>query len=69
MSKVWIPVFEHEAVKGQEIMNYRILAVAKKNHFRKFDSKCKIFPFRLLPAGTYRSVLIDTSNPINQRNY
>jgi hypothetical protein len=64
MPRVWIPVFEHEAVKGEVIMNYRSLAVAKENHFRQYNGNCKTFPFRLLPAGTYRSVLIDTSKPI-----
>ncbi|WP_351076528.1 hypothetical protein [Shewanella sp. CAL98-MNA-CIBAN-0140] len=65
MSLVWIPVFEHQAVKGDVIMNYRIIAVVKNNHFRHFDGQCKAFPYRRLPVGTYKSVLIDTSKPIN----
>jgi hypothetical protein len=64
MSKEWIPVFPHEAVKGEIYMNYKILAVAKDTHLRARDGNCPVFPYRLLPKGTYQSILIDTAKPL-----
>jgi|JI7StandDraft_1071085.scaffolds.fasta_scaffold633812_1 hypothetical protein len=64
-SEVWIPVFPHEAVKGQTYMNFRIIAVAKQTHFRHKDGQCPVFPYRLLPKGTYQSILIDTKKPLS----
>lgn len=64
MSTKWIPVFPHEAVKGEIYMNFRILAVAKNTHLRMKDGNCPVFPYRLLPKGTYRSILIDVAKPL-----
>lgn len=46
-------------------MNFRIIAVAKQTHFRHKDGQCPVFPYRLLPKGTYQSILIDTKKPLS----
>lgn len=64
MSKEWMPVWPHEAVKGETYMNFRILAVSKKTHFRAKVGRCPVFPNRILHPGEYSSILIDTSDPL-----
>lgn len=52
-SLICIRVLQDEAVKGGTYLDHKIVSVSPKTHFYPRQGQCKIFPFRLLPPGTY----------------
>lgn len=59
MAQIWVPAPIGSAVRGQEYLGRRILAVGKKEFVIYRDKTCKDIPTLILHAGRYKSVLID----------
>lgn len=65
MPRIWIKEVSTNAVIGNRVLGYEILAVGNKSFPLARQTVCNKIPNRLLPAGTYKMVLINTGKNTN----